>query len=296
MACVRSRVSARTFSCGHALFRDITDLMQGVPLMGHSRSLLFLTLTIVFTLSAARLQAQEIPELLQPVEPQVIEALMSKSNYGLRSQLYFAKRYRLVRVDFALLERADAEFSITPFADLSARVSTREVQGPSSFEQLREWSGELLSPVSRSYSVESARPMLHELHRVNLWIRSGAHEVPLELVRKIQAERGDATAFGALPDLSSAPAAGLGRVATKMELQTLSGEWLVPARLARMVIQPVEDDPRYHVVYERDLEKTPQGADSPNRNTTEKLKRRAAFMEELQLDRANEQAKQRQLQ
>src|SRR5687767_12104828 len=68
--------------------------------------------------------AQESNELLLPVSDQEVARLMEKSNYRLRGQLYPAKRYRFVRINYALLDQSDSEFSITPFDDLALRVST----------------------------------------------------------------------------------------------------------------------------------------------------------------------------
>ena len=98
------------------------------------RQHLILQCVAVLAFTAPILHAQELPELLSPVEAPLVKRLSSKSSYGLRAQLYFAKRYRLVKVNFDLLERAGAEFSVTPFSDLSMRIAARQLSGPSSFE------------------------------------------------------------------------------------------------------------------------------------------------------------------
>lgn len=56
------------------------------------------------------------------------------------------------------------------------------------------------------------------------------------------------------------------------------------------MLEPVRDDPRFHVVYELDPEKivaTP-GPLSPHEQA--KLRRRAEFVEQLQQERAREEA------
>ena len=238
--------------------------------------------------------AQTPPELLLPLEQQEIGELMNKSNYGLRGQLYFAKRYRLAKINFDVLAQPNATFSITPFDDLTLVLSSKDLKGPSSFGNLREWSGELISPSLREVVDSRIPAALRANQRITLWIRSGEHEVPIELIRKMAAENKHQEGGGqaaALPNIDGAPReTANARVFTKLDLQTVSGEWFVPAKAARIVIRPVEDDPRYHLIYEQDETKMPQGGDSVRPETSERLRSYSRFREGLELERSRELA------
>lgn len=231
--------------------------------------------------------SQVLPELLLPVDPKALDGLLSKSNYGLRRQLYVAKRYRIVQIDFSVLDRPGVEFTITPFDDLQMTVAAKQTRGPSSGGQWREWLGDLVIPGAIVTDSEG-RVVEDWPFVVNLQIRTGDHEVPVKLIRKIAAERGDKNEFGPLPDISGAPPeTGGNRVSTRLSLRTILGEWWLPANPpTRIVIQPVEDDPRYHVIYEEDQDKMAHTIDTPSEDTTRKLERAREFARQLEEERA----------
>jgi len=81
-------------------------------------------------LSAPASAQQARPELLLDVDEPAITRLMSPSNYEFRAQRYYAKRYRIVDINFEVLDKASVEFTVSPFEDLQmtlARISHRPV-------------------------------------------------------------------------------------------------------------------------------------------------------------------------
>jgi hypothetical protein len=228
--------------------------------------------------------AQSAPELLRPLEQATVDKLLKRTNYGLRGQLYNATRYRLVDINFAALE-GRGEFTITPFNDLQMRAVKTETGNAVSRDQVNHWVGRLTYPEGPQLLTDpSGKPVkpADPRPRINLSIRTGDHEVPIELIREIEKESRE-QGPSLLPDVSGAPAnAGSRRVFTKLNLQTVLGRWFVPSLRTNIVIQPIEDDPRYHVIYEEDQSKIAYGPDA-----SIKLERRKKFMEQLERERSN---------
>lgn len=233
---------------------------------------------------------QGTPELLLPVEQTAIDRLMSPSQYGLRAQLYYAKRFRIVNVNFDVLDREDQEFTVTPFKDLQMVVVATPDKYVSAYDQLKQWRGELKDSKLQFIDPQTMMPTGETMRvPVDLMIRTGDHEIPLKLVREIAEARGDTATLGVLPDAgtlrgASDLSAGFG----KMYLRTLYGQWHVPALQTSIVIRPVDGDPRFHIVYVEDSEKkVAPGDDVPDEATRRKFEARRKFMRELEQERKN---------
>ncbi len=230
-------------------------------------------------LPVATVAAQESSELLLPVSDKEVAALTQKSNYRLRAQLYPAKRHRFVKINYKLLEQPDSKFSITAFDDLAVQVVGVGVEAANSSGQFVQWRGEI---------VDSRFP-----HRaIVLNVRSGGYPAPLSLARKIAAEQRatgeSSSSFSAEPPVSAER-----NVMTRIDVKTVGGDWALLGKGARVVLVPVEDDPRYHVVYEEDRSKVPNSAHG-NAETAEKLRRQREFMRSLDAERAADQLQQNQ--
>lgn len=82
-------------------------------------------------------------------------------------------------------------------------------------------------------------------------------------------------------------------VVAKVPLRTLTGRWFVPERGTNFVIQPIEDDPRFHVIYEEDSAKVVRGTHALDEAEQQKLQRHRQFQEQLDEERrAHEAGKQ----
>jgi hypothetical protein len=229
--------------------------------------------------------AESIPRLLLPVDNSDLNRLQSKSKYGLRQQIYFAKRYQIVRINFSVLDKPGQTFDVDAFPDLTMRMVAKSIAGPPSGDSLREWTGEIVSPaLSRESGIDSP-DLLHP--SVAFWVHTDA-QVPIAAAREIAKSQGTSPeALSALPD-QDLPRA---RAFTKLNLRTLSGDWFVPALGAQFVIQPVEDDPRFHIIYEPDPDKVPQGTHGGNPLNEEKLRKAREFSDRLEREkRAEEEA------
>ncbi len=223
--------------------------------------------------------AESIPNLLLPVDKADLVRLQSPSQYGFRQQSYFAKRYQIVRINFPLLDVVGQTFDVAAFPDLSIRMVARDVVGIPSGENLREWTGEILSPAIPPSSGVDSPDVLHP--QVSLWIHTGDLPVPIRVAREIQQTGGKSELLGALPEQD----ASASRVFTRIDVPTLSGQWFVPALNAQFVIQPIEDDPRFHIFYEEDFEKRPQGTHPGNAIDEEKLRKMREFFDQLDSER-----------
>lgn len=226
----------------------------------------------------------QVPELLLPVDKDDIAKLESKSNYLLRSTLYSAKRYRFVHIDFELLDRKDAEFTITPFPDLPMQVVARRSEWMGSDGLVRRWIGELTSPkFLNETGVELPDWFVHP--QIDLFIRKGEHQVSLRVAKKIADSQAKQLGnVGQIPNLEGAPEDKLSF--TKLNLETVMGHWFLPARARNYYLEPISDDPRFHVIYEGDPEKTLDGGHTLSEEGELKAKRRAEFMEALEQEKA----------
>lgn len=81
-----------------------------------SRSLLTVTLIL------PNIAIAEHPELLIPAIGEDQERVLSANEYFVKKGAYFAKRYRIVRVDTELLLGSDAALTISFFDDVSIPV------------------------------------------------------------------------------------------------------------------------------------------------------------------------------
>jgi hypothetical protein len=182
-----------------------------------------------------------------------------------------------VKINYKLLEQPGSRFSITPFDDLAVEVSTVSVEPANSSGQFVQWRGEI---------VDQRLPG----RAIVLNVRSGGYQAPLSVARKIAVEQQAAgessSSFSAEP-----PSMADRHATTKIDVKTVSGEWVLLTKGARVVLMPVEDDPRYHVVYEQDRTKVPNGAHE-NPETTEKLRQQQEFMRSLDAERAADQLEQ----
>ena len=196
--------------------------------------------------------AEELPELLKPVDPAVEAQVMAKSNFDFRQQRYLAYRFRIVDINWELLDEEGARFTITPFtdpalADLAVTVETKALDVDSIPDDLtRTWVGEIVDSAWLRQGGSNFQP-------VSIYITAGLQEVTLKAARKIAAETGDATRYAMLP----APSKQL--VTSQVNLRTLSTGW-IPSPGAEVILQPITDDPRHHFVYVVDPEKAPAGS------------------------------------
>jgi len=66
------------------------------------------------------------PELIVPVDEDVARELIRNMNDGMRANLFFAKRFRIVKVNMGLLNGKTSRIKITPFRGRSTTVNMTE--------------------------------------------------------------------------------------------------------------------------------------------------------------------------
>jgi hypothetical protein len=229
------------------------------------------------------------PELLLPVDDATVQRLTGPMAFDLRKRLYFAKRYRIVKVDIDLLQQPGITLAITPFPDAPAlQVRAESIQAADSAAGPRRWRGEILDVIPESqratYEADPERQAsLQLLTALELRIRERSWDVPpaveAEFARSADAPPRVATGR---PDRTHTGEAGPG--APKMLVRTVSGQWLSPVFRAMVVLAPVEEDPRYHLIYVEDPEKRPEGP-----NFEERRRRFTEFSERIEAERKQHQ-------
>ena len=76
-------------------------------------------------LLAPMASAQQLPELLRPVDQRTAQQLIEYNSPWFQAELYSAKRFRMVEVDTSVLMRDD-DFTVTLFDDLAALHVTKD--------------------------------------------------------------------------------------------------------------------------------------------------------------------------
>jgi len=236
------------------------------------------------TLGMGAANAAPVPELLKTVDESIVAKLNGTGNYGFRLQRFVAKRYRIVDIDFSLLEKPDAVFTITPFEDLQVTVRATKDTSAAAGDQLTRWTGQLDFSGLGIYSLRPDNTLVQlQSLPISLWVRSGPHEVPARLAREIAEERGDYGRLQALPDLTASHDPSV-RITSKVPLRTISGEWLALPKGKRVRLRPIDDDPRYHFVYEVDPDKEASGSHG-DESSARKLSAITQFREQLERER-----------
>lgn len=243
------------------------------------RNLLWCAMSVCAIAASSAVQAEQLPELLSPVDQQTVARLERKTNFTLRAQLYPAKRYRFVNIDFSLLDVEGARFTITPFDDLSIRVTTKVTRAPGSTEESRQWMGQSVDP--DAYTMDGS-PLSID---VGLFIGKAQETSQVDRIIGPAAASAD-NAASDVPPASSSPYGLRATDESKASVRpaTLSGDLFVYSRAAHIFIQPVESDPHLHVVFEEDPEKVVSGAHATPDGPA-KFRRHEKFMEELERER-----------
>lgn len=249
--------------------------------MRRSRATLTGLLLFAFAFPAA---PADLPELLIPVSPAAEAKLMARTNFDFRWQRYSAKRFRIVKLNLPLLEQEGALFTITPFPDLAIAVRTRTTSRLPKQEGMREWVGDIASSENLSLGAHGEPVDVPDYQSVSIWISEGPQEVPLKVARKVAAEEGDVARLQFLPEPSAA------KVTTRLDVITMTGQWM-PRPGVQVLLRPIEDDPRFHFVYEVDTGKMPTSSHGGPENER-KLRARKAFLLQLEKERAAEEAAQ----
>ena len=239
-------------------------------------------LSVILASVGATASAQTLPELLQPVDKQVESQLMSEKNHAFRIQVYPAKQFKIVNVNFSLLESDVPEFTITLPGQVKLTVTRRPGGVAQQSEQTRIWSGIVTKAEYKGSAVGNRAELPPAV--VDLWVRTGPQEVPISLLKKIADERG--VEAETIPQVASEARAT--QITTRLDLKTLSGSWVVPALGRTFVIQPIDDDPRYHVFLEQDPERMATGAHD-SADSERKLKASQEFRLRLEKERQEEE-------
>jgi hypothetical protein len=222
-----------------------------------------------------------LPELLIPADRVAIERFARSSNYFLREQLYFAKRHRIVKINFDVLERDGARFTVTPFDDLAVELQATRIDRSSPGGSVL-WQGRILRPVvgpdlELELDDEQRDAELDLVNTVDLAYRWAVRDVRPALARVLA---GDGAPVPRIANAAGA-ASSMKGAAMKMRVMTMSAAWNLEAVPTTLRIAEIDEDPRYHVVYEEDPSKLLVG---PQRG--ERARRFHAFMSQLAQERS----------
>jgi hypothetical protein len=239
---------------------------------------------VIAILTSLRVSAQEpLPELLVAVDQKINSKFAAPSNFDLREATYFAKRYRIVQINFDLLEKPRAKFTITAFPNARVTVQATNIATPASFGASREWEGTVIEPrIHPQAMTGDVDPEQIEVlaNKVSLWVSNEPIDVAPELRKELESAPSKQALISNGPSRSSTAD---NTAVMKIRTPTLSGKWLLPALQTSIRVMPVPEDPRYHVIYEEDRSKVPQGKEFEARRREYGQFRRALEEERKQL-------------
>jgi hypothetical protein len=239
------------------------------------------TLAVVMLTATFPISAESLPELLRPVDPAIAAKLQSPTNYEFRLQRQAAKRYRIVEINLELLNQEGAQFTITPFDDLAIAVKTQTPSREPKQDRMREWVG--VPDSAENLTIGShGEPALIPPQIIALWVTEGPRDVPLEVARKVAIEERDTSRLQMLPKSSGEP--GAPRITTRLDVVTVAGQWIARPGV-EVVLQPIDDDPRYHFVFEVDQDKMPNSVHASSANER-KLRAQKEYYDQVERERA----------
>jgi hypothetical protein len=215
--------------------------------------------------------AQALPELLIPVDKTSAAEFAQPHNFHLRRSLFYAKsgRYRIVKINFDLLDKENATFTITPFPESPLRVQAKASTSESSPESARQWQLRVLDPALAFGTAADGRPvsatLLDRLNTLTLTVHTRTLQVPIALKKKLLTEAEKDSASKLAPSVGtsigpSRPGTLSLAAVSKMRVTVLVGRWRSGRDQSDVRLEPIEDDPRYHVVYEVDPKKLGAGS------------------------------------
>lgn len=214
---------------------------------------------------AAPAQSENLPPLITPAgkNDPAAQKIDRKTNYTLREQLYIAMpdQYQIVKVDFGLLEKPDTRFTIDAFGTSITVQAVETDSAASSDERNRMWQGRIIDPVPKaianSATSEADRQALADsLLAINIWIMTTSREVPQSLLQERVAGNDRTPTMGTHPDSTAMGEEGIVR---KMTVRMVNASWLLADQGRKMVLQPIDEDPRYHLLFELDPSKLARG-------------------------------------
>jgi len=216
---------------------------------------LLCTLLISVVWTAVFAKEPEIPQLFAPVDTAVVNNLELHEDFAARDSLYFAKRYRVVRLNVDAVTAPAKQMRVDLFGKSLEVESDPLTRG----DGYALWHGRILTrgggPITfnRSMSEDQHRRAVDDLYRIQLGTRTYEH-VLNDSAGSLQA----AESFR-LDD--GTPPAG----AQKILVTTASGEWNLFDDKTLIRVVPLESDPRYHLLIEVDREKHGEGPDRQQR-------------------------------
>lgn len=211
-------------------------------------------------LAHGHVDAEVLPDLFTPADPEAVKELLQPTHYEVRERLYFAKRYRFVKLNAQqLMQPVGHAFTITLFPDAVLHVQTLELsQQPDG--RAGCWRGLILEPRAQytlpDPNTAEGREEIEESNKFALCWTFADVKVTSEMADSINAElNADRTAGrGFQPaDPENVPHLKEG---SRWGVFQLFGDFTPDWADNQFSIRFLTEDPQYHIVYEEDPEKT----------------------------------------
>ncbi len=226
-----------------------------------------------FFLLATLVRADALPEFIH-VAPKIKQTKLEQpNNFFLRQDLYFARKHRIVTVDFDALGAPGSEFTMTLFPNLVLTVQTLSLQPDPTNPDQNFWRGKIVGLRENNKDVSLSGFDDEDLSFVFSFgyiFPDISPELSEELTK--DAETGFGTDVLRPAGQTTKPRIGVRIVGAHID---------VPLHKDPILISAVPEDPRFHVVYEQNLDKQNfKGADK-----AEQQRKYREFLDSLDKER-----------
>ena len=189
----------------------------------------------------------QVSELIEQVSESEIGLVRAKNDYFIQKHQYFAKRYRVVRVNTEVLEEA-ANFTITLFPDVSFSVARTELR-TNSDRTAMYWKGKLtnvptsIEDIQRSGRTQTQAEIIHEnLYGIRIAAAKYKYDENDQITREISP-----TTFDRHGNVFSQDSDG-----ALSQIYGISTTIFLPSLGTEYQIRALELDSRYHIILEID--------------------------------------------
>jgi hypothetical protein len=223
----------------------------------------------IFALLAMLAHADTFPEFIHAA-PQVKQSkLRQANNFFLRQKLYFARKHRIVTVDFDALGAPGTNFTMTLFPNLVLTVQTLSMQADPTNPNQNFWRGKIVGMRENNKDVS-----LDGFDDEDLGLAFSFGYIFPEVTPELSEEVATDAASGFGTDiLRPAEQATKPRIGVRV----VGAQIDIPFHRDPIFISAVAEDPRFHVIYEEDLDKRPERGD----NKAEKARKYREFLDAL---------------
>lgn len=248
--------------------------------------------SVGFAQTSLSTSVQALPELLAPVDHKEIKDVLKSNDLFLKEMLYTSKRHRIVKVNTSLLY-SEETLTFTPFEDAPHTLSKKELKQS---DTLTRWRGEIIFPKLDSYlEYALSNPGVVNVIQPDV-VKKKLRESLLSVTLLISQTRrrttpGQQTSLEhgtEVPAITNDPTGLSSDAVIVQQFTTVQGFIGSRSYGTSYILQPLPNNPEFHIVSENDYEKMMHPGEL---KSSEKVKKYEKFQNEIKQERKRRESK-----